>query len=65
MWWFKSRVAVLSAIPFMCMSLAALSGCERKEKVIEIQTPTGEIDVERSTDSGKLDLDINVDKKTP
>lgn len=36
-------------------------GCERKEKVLEINTPGAEIEVERSTDSG--DIDIHVDDK--
>lgn len=63
MLWFKKRHALLLAIPMMCMSVTALSGCDRKEKVLEMETPNGRIDVERSTDSGKLDVDIDVDRK--
>ncbi len=44
-------------------SLVTSIGCERREKVIDVETPAGEIEVERSTDSGKVDVDIDIDKK--
>jgi hypothetical protein len=37
------------------------AGCDRKEKVIDIETPGGEIEVERSTGTGKVDVDGDVD----
>lgn len=44
-------------------SLVTSIGCERREKVIDVETPAGEIEVERSTDSGKVDVDIDIEKK--
>jgi hypothetical protein len=44
-------------------SLITITGCEQKEKIIDIETPAGNIEVERSKGSGKVDLDINVDQK--
>ena len=35
------------------------AGCDRKEKVIDIETPGGEIEVERSTGTGKVDVDVD------
>jgi hypothetical protein len=43
-------------------SLCSITGCERKEKVLDIETPNGNIEVERSTGTGKVDVDIDVDK---
>ncbi len=43
-----------------CLAVAAVAfvaGCERKEKVIDIETPAGEVEVERS----KRDVDVDVD----
>ena len=47
----------------LCLSVIGLIGCEQNEKVIDIETPAGDIQVERSKDSGKLDLDVDVDRK--
>ena len=33
-------------------------GCERKEKVIDVETPAGEIEVERNIDTGEVDVEI-------
>ena len=57
----RCRVATL----FLgCLSLFALTfspGCERKEKIIEVETPRRKIEVERSKDSG--DVDVEIEKK--
>lgn len=48
-----------------CLAAAALvlgsiafTGCERKEKILEIETPSGKIEVERSIDTGEVDVEI-------
>ena len=43
--------------------MIAITGCEQKEKVIDIETPAGHIEVERSKGSGKVDVDLKVDRK--
>ena len=50
-----TRLAVVAGI--------TSAGCDRKEKVIDIETPGGEIEVERSTGTGKVDVDVDVDDK--
>lgn len=35
------------------------NGCERKEKVIDVETPAGDVEVERSPDTGEVDVDVN------
>ncbi len=50
-------------LPLVLGSLITITGCEQKEKVLDIETPAGNIEVERSKGSGKVDLDINLDRK--
>ena len=40
-------------------ALALVPGCERKEKVLGIETPDGEIGVERDKSSGDGDVEVN------
>lgn len=43
--------------------MITITGCEQKEKVIDIETPAGDIEVERTKGSGKVDVDIKLDRK--
>ena len=54
---------ILLSVPLVLGSLITITGCEQKEKVIDIETPAGDIEVERSKGSGKVDVDIKVDRK--
>lgn len=47
----------------LCASLALPFGCDRKEKILDIETPNGDIEVERSKDTGKVDVEVDVDHK--
>jgi len=38
-----------------------LSGCERKEKVIDIETPGADVEVERNIDTGEVEVETNRD----
>ncbi len=59
----KFRLYSTFAMSMLCLSVIGLIGCEQNEKVIDIETPAGDIQVERSKGSGKLDLDVDVDRK--
>jgi hypothetical protein len=54
---------LLISLPLVLGSMTAITGCEQKEKVIDIETPAGHIEVERSKGSGKVDVDLKVDRK--
>lgn len=43
----------------LACSLSA--GCERKEKVLDIETPAGEIEIERTPATDAIDIDVDVD----
>ncbi len=51
------------AIPLVIGSVIIIGGCEQKEKVIDIETPAGNIEVERTKGSGKVDVDIKLDRE--
>ena len=53
----------LLSIPLVLGSMITITGCEQKEKVIDIETPAGDIEVERTKGSGKVDVDIKLDRK--
>ncbi|MEJ7592641.1 MAG: hypothetical protein WKF77_13910 [Planctomycetaceae bacterium] len=53
----------LMIVMVLCGSLSGFAGCDRKEKVIDIETPAGDFEVERSKDTGKVDINVDVDRK--
>ena len=54
---------ILLSIPLVLGSMITITGCEQKEKVIDIETPAGNIEVERSKQNGKVDVDIDIESK--
>ncbi len=56
-----SSIRLVSTV-LVAVAFLALCGCERKEKIIEIDTPGGRVEVERSLDTGKVDIEVT-DKK--
>jgi hypothetical protein len=47
-------------------AIVGLSGCEKKkEKIIDIETPNTDIEVERSKTDGSLEIKIQKTKKKP
>ncbi|QDU09810.1 hypothetical protein [Gimesia aquarii] len=59
----KIRMSLIHAGALMLMSTVALTlvGCDNKEKVLDVETPGGEIEIERNRDTGAVD--VEVDKK--
>lgn len=48
----------LLASSFAGLGACALTGCERKEKVIDIETPGTDVEVERNVDTGQVDVEV-------
>jgi hypothetical protein len=40
------------------LGACALTGCERKEKVIDVETPGADVEVERNIDTGEVDVEV-------
>ncbi len=43
---------------FAVLMMFACCGCERKETIVDIETPGGQIEVERSVDTGAVDVQV-------
>jgi hypothetical protein len=59
--WLKSQVRgrLIAVIGFTAL---ALTGCERRERVLEIRTPEGDVTVdriEREDDRDRVEVDVN------
>ena len=46
------------SIAGMLVFLTTSVGCEEKEKVLDIDTPDGGIEIDRSKDTGEIDVEI-------
>jgi hypothetical protein len=51
-------VLYLLASCFAGLGACALTGCERKEKVIDVETPGADVEVERNIDTGQVDVEV-------
>ena len=36
-----------------------VAGCERKERVLDVQTPGADVEVDRNIDTGEVEVDID------
>lgn len=48
----------LFASCFSGVGMCALTGCERKEKVLDIETPASDVAVERNIETGEVDVEV-------
>ena len=53
-----NRKVLLAALAGMALGLLA-AGCERKEKVLDVEAPGIDIEIERSTSDGSLDIKVD------
>ena len=44
-----------------CLGVLACTGCERKERVVDVKTPGTTVTVDRGVDSGKVE--VNAERK--
>jgi hypothetical protein len=42
----------------ICCGMSALGGCERKERVLDVTTPEGDVSVDRNIDTGEIEVDV-------
>jgi hypothetical protein len=54
---------VVAAICLAIAAIAFVPGCERKDKVLDIETPGGEVEVERNRDTGDVDVEVTRDNE--
>lgn len=49
----------ITIIAFLAALCICSTGCERKEKVVDIETPAGEVEVHRDVDNGDVEVDVS------
>jgi len=55
--------AALSLPPIVLgMAIVCAAGCENKETVLDVETPRGQIEVERDRDTGEVDVQATRDE---
>ena len=54
--WFVALYLFASC--FAGLGMCALTGCERKEKVLDVETPASDVEVERNIDTGEVDIEF-------
>jgi hypothetical protein len=59
-YWF-SRLPPAAQYAFVgsCLALSMVPGCERKERVLDIDTPGVDVEVDRDVDTGEVEVDVN------
>ncbi len=61
-WFHRAAGQVALATMLASVGLVFL-GCERKEKVLDVKTPNKRIEVERSKDTGRVDVNVESPKR--
>ena len=41
-----------------CLAVLTLGGCERKERVLDVETADGSLQVDRNVDTGEVDVKV-------
>jgi hypothetical protein len=54
----NTRLAIAVSLG-TCLTLVALGGCERKERVVDVRTPAGDVTVDRNVDNGNVEVKTN------
>jgi hypothetical protein len=54
----SSSIATLTLAFCVCLGAASFVGCERKERVLDVQTPEGSLEVDRNIDTGEVEVEV-------
>ncbi|MEZ6046427.1 MAG: hypothetical protein R3C11_12825 [Planctomycetaceae bacterium] len=53
------KISIIAlAVPVMAGIPAVLAGCDNKETILDVETPDGELEVERDKDTGSVDVEV-------
>lgn len=61
--YFASATVYVAYFMLICLMPIAYLGCDTKEKVLEVETPAGEIEVERDKSNGNVEVEVNENKE--
>ena len=49
----------MSAVLMLAFATTIFTGCDRNEEVLDVETPSGEVEVERDRDTGETEVDTD------
>ncbi|TWU58264.1 hypothetical protein [Rubripirellula reticaptiva] len=52
------RTTQLLLLATLLVASLLLTGCDRKEKIVDVNTPNGGVEVERSTETGEVTVTV-------
>ena len=58
---FLNSAKTLIAIGVMALNLG-LAGCDNKEEILDVDTPSGGVEILKDGDSGEVEVDVDSDK---
>jgi hypothetical protein len=53
----RSWSAAKTLVIAICLGSFAVAGCERKERVVDIEAPGVDVEVDRNVDTGEVEVD--------
>ena len=56
---FSGFLTALAFCTVLALPAVFTTGCDQKEKVLDVETPGGELEVERDKSSGDVEVEIN------
>jgi hypothetical protein len=56
-----ARSGVSCSLIAVCCAALILAGCERKERVLDVQTPGADVEVDRHIDTGEIEVNVEED----
>lgn len=51
--------SALVILASLCLAIATTAGCSRTERVLDVETPGAEVEVDRNIDTGEVTVDVN------
>jgi hypothetical protein len=57
----RRRIAVAFFVAITSPGALSFAGCERKERVVDIDTPGVDIEVDRNIDTGEVEVDTTTE----
>jgi hypothetical protein len=57
----RRSITIPSAILAASLGAISLAGCERKERVVDIEAPGVDVEVDRNIDTGEVEVDTTTE----
>jgi hypothetical protein len=56
--WLIGRPSASLIVLAASLSAFTIAGCERKERILDVETPAGDVEVDRNIDTGEVEVKV-------